>query len=51
MYTCTCCGKKCNRTTNIFITNNFCDECLDLFYKGELGKKKKDKGDENGKKE
>ena len=36
MYRCTCCGKACNHTTNIFISNNLCDECLDLFYRGEL---------------
>lgn len=43
MYTCTFCGKKCNRVTNIFITNDFCDDCLDLYYSGKLFRRSKKK--------
>lgn len=57
MYICDACGKRCNNRTNIFITLWLCDDCLDKWYSGELGKKKEDKDDEktevvqNGKQE
>ena len=49
MYICDCCKKKCNRTTNVFITLSLCPTCYDKWKSGELKKEEGKNEVENGK--